>query len=96
MTNQDKITNIIENFKKEAMNVSSQESGAYFAYCAMESGESGLTFGGRMDVSGSMMAETLAHLVFITPGVDESFIDTVFAVSKQIYREMLEGYGGLQ
>lgn len=96
MNKQKEIENAIEEFKAKMRKISSGSEGAYFAFAVTENDEHGLTFGGRVDLSGMMLSNTLANLVYRTPGLDEKYIDTVYNVTKQIYRDLQEGYGDMQ
>ena len=88
------ITEAIEWFKAKMRVECSGGEGAYFAFAVSEKGESGLTFGGRIDLSGVMFSQTLAQLVYQTPGLDEEYIDVTLAMAKKMYREIQEGFHG--
>ena len=90
------IRDAIEAFKAKMRVECSGNDGAYFAFAITDEGNTGLAFGGRVDLSGVMFSRTLAQLVYQTPGLEEDYIDTVYAVAKQTYRELQEGYGGVQ
>ena len=90
------IRDAVEAFKAKMHVECSGAEGAYFAFAITEDGNTGLAIGGRTDLAGVMLSRTLAQLVYQTPGLEEDYIDTVCAVAKQVYRELQEGYGGIQ
>ena len=89
-SNQERIHDGIETFKQSMMKMDRSES-AYFAYAIDQDGHSGITSGGRVDLSGTMLSWALANMVRATPGLGEEYIDTVHSAAIRMYRDLQEG-----
>ena len=64
------------------------KSGAHMGFIVQESGRRKFFIGGRTDLAGVCLSEVLANVVSMTPGVDESYIDTVAEVAKAMLKDL--------
>lgn len=64
--------------------------GAHICFIGSVKGGKYVCVGGRADISAYGMAESLASIIHSTPGLDETFIDAVAEMAK----EMLEDEAG--
>lgn len=72
---------------EEAMKRYSGSNGAHFGFIAFATGERQFIAGGNVAVTGICLAEAIAELILQTPGLDESFIDTVAETAKEILKK---------
>lgn len=90
------IEKTIDMFKGRMMELSSGADGAYLAFAVTGDGQQGLTFGGRVDLMGVTISNVLAHLVYQTPGLDESYLDVINNVAKSMLEDIESESGTVQ
>ena len=73
------------------MNDYTGATGAHFGIFGQEDGKRHFCIGGRSDLCGMLISEGIANLVRITPGLDETFIDTISEVAKSILNDLRKG-----
>ena len=66
------------------------ESGVHFGFIAQVNGGRKFCIGGRVDWGGVFLAEAIANLVRVTPGLDAGYIDNVANIAKDMLQEMGE------
>jgi hypothetical protein len=54
---------------------------------AQEGGKVSTSFGGRVDIAGTCIAEVLARIVERTPEINEDFIDVVATIAHDFVKE---------
>lgn len=64
------------------------ESAVHFGFIAQVNGQRKFCIGGRVDWGGVFLAEAIANLVKVTPGLDAGYIDSVADVAKSMLQDM--------
>ena len=80
------IHNAIEAFRGRIREILMPNEGAFFAFAIDDDCASGVTFGGNCAYSAIMFSETLANMVFMTPTLDEEYINVVFEQTLEKYK----------
>ena len=61
--------------------------GAHFGFVAQADGKRQFFIGGRVDIGGLCVAEALANVVEMTPGLDETYIDMICETAHEFLKE---------